>query len=164
MKNMKTLLVLLLLLGGFSINAQTSVIGVKSHHGAVAELPKATDKFGEMDFNRTPICDTIVKINNTCVIQIGQNNGWGMPFRDTVCDHEYYRLINFDAEEIKKFHGGNVKLIGFDDDGSNIQQKDNPALYMHTNKLSSKWLFLILVLTGLGVYVVRPGSTTNSKS
>jgi hypothetical protein len=162
MKNMKTLLVLLLLLGGFSINAQTSVIGVKSHHGAVAEIPNAPDKFGEM--SPVPIYDTVIKINNKCVIQIGVDNGWGVAFRDTVCDHWYYQNVNFDVKKVQEYHGRHVKLVGFDDDESNIQQKENPAFNIHTNKFSSKWLFLFIVLAGLGVYVARLGITNNSKS
>lgn len=151
---MKTLLTFFLLCGSFGILAQTSVIGLKSRHGNLADLPKSTDAFGE--FIPAPIYDSLVKINNSCVIQIGKDNGMGVPFRDTVCEHWYYERVGYDFQKIQEYHGDNVTLIGFNDDNGVKQNKDGHFSKKRHQKQSSKWIFVFFVLSGFGVFFVRP--------
>lgn len=159
---MKTLLVATLIFATNLLVAQTSVIGVKSHHGDRAEIPNAADNFGEMA--PMPVLDSIVKLNGECVIQVGEDNGWGMPFRDTVCDHWYYKDVNFDADKIKEYHGGKVQMIGFDDDSGSVESKKSPFFRKRTSTQSSKWLALIIVLSAFGTYLASPKLLSRFKS
>ncbi|GAB5424442.1 MAG: hypothetical protein Crog4KO_15890 [Crocinitomicaceae bacterium] len=159
---MKTLLVAAFFIAANTLFAQTSVIAVKSHHGNDAEISQSVDKFGELA--PVPVIDRLVKINDKCVVQIGEDNGWGMPFRDTVCDHWYYRDVNFDADKIREYHGGKIKMVGFDDDSGSVQTKKSPFFNKRSSKQSSKWLALFLVLAGLGAYLISPKILTRFKS
>lgn len=154
---MKTLLATLILLSVFPVMAQTSVIGLKSHHGNMNDLAASTDHFGEI--MPVPIYDTIVKINENCVIQIGEDNGFGMAFRDTVCGHWYYNSVNYDVEKVQEYHGNQVKLIGFNEDGSSIQIKNNQFFRKRSQKQSMEWMLALVLLSGLGIYIRKTQTT-----
>ena len=158
---MKTLLLTAFLCITSALLSQTSVISLKSHHGKATDITKTVDRFGEIA--PTPIFDTLIKINNDCVIQIGNDNGWGIAFRDTVCHHWYYKEVNYDAKKIKQFHGNNIELIGFENNENGTQSQKSPYFKKRTKKQSAKWLFLIIALTALGTYIIRP-RFTSSKS
>lgn len=154
---MKTVLFCLTLILGFTLNAQTSVITLKSHHGEISELPLTEDKFGIV--MPSPVYDTLIRLSDDCVIQIGSQamsyQGDGVRFRDTICEHWYYQKVAFDEEAVQEFHGGKVTLIGFEKTADS-QEKDSPFFKKRSVKQSSKELFFILVLIGLGTFLLKP--------
>ncbi|GAB5418306.1 MAG: hypothetical protein Crog4KO_15900 [Crocinitomicaceae bacterium] len=154
---MKTILFSFALLCGFALNAQTSVVGLKSHHGDIAELPESEDKFGMV--MPSPVYDTLIRISGDCVIQLGSRafsyRDKGVRFRDTVCEHWYYQKVDFDEKLIQEYHGGNVTMIGFEST-ENYRKKQSPYFRKRSVKQSSKELFILLVLIGLGVFLIQP--------
>jgi len=154
---MKTILATLLLIGATTTLAQTSVIAVKSHHGDLSEIPESTDHFGE--FRPMPVYDTIVKINNGCVIQIGKDNGFGMPFKDTVCDHWYYEKVRYDIDKVQEYHGKDVILVGFSKEESNLRIKNNPFFGGMRKSGFPLWALIPITLIGLGLYIFKPKLT-----
>lgn len=154
---MKTLWILAFILISVASSAQTSVISIKSHHGNMSGLPDAEDKFGEI--MPVPVYDSLIRISGECVVQIGEDNGFGQAFRDTVCGHWYYHQVDYDKKKIRDYHGGNVTMIDFDKDHSDQKKEvkeQNPFFRKRQKKQSGKWLFLTLVLIGLGTYIARP--------
>ena len=129
--------------------SQTSVIAVKSHSGDLSEIPNSTDHFGMVA--PRPVYDTLIKLEGTCVIQIGSREYSGR-FRDTICDHWYYKQHNFSEKKIQEFHGDHVVLINFQKDSSIDTGNDSPS-FRSTRRNSSELIFLLLVLIGLGSYV-----------
>lgn len=154
---MKTLLIGSLLSLTFAAFGQTTVISIKSRQGDLAEIPSSTDKFGE--FVPTPIYDTIIKIDDHCVIQIGTNGWQTVRFRDTICNHWYYEQNHYDLEKVQEYHGDNVVLIGFEDDHSELPPKYRPFRHK-PNRLSIGWIMVLLGLAGLGTYIGYPGGRT----
>lgn len=132
--------------------SQTSVIAVKSHSGNLDEIPNSTDHFGMVP--SVPTYDTLIKLYGTCVVQIGSNNYSGR-FRDTVCDHWYYKQHNFTVKKIQEFHGQDIVLINFPEDNTKDTRNDSP--YSRSiRRNSSELLFIMLVLIGLGSYIALP--------
>ncbi len=125
---MKTVLASLIILCGLPVFAQTSVIRLKSHHGALQELPDSEDKFGIPAPDRN--IDTIERINENCVIHYVQEIHWGGEpvwyYRDTVCNHWQYEEVKYNPEKIQKLYDNEITLIGFENDGSSTQSKSNP--------------------------------------
>ncbi len=154
---MKTLLFSFALFCGFILNAQTSIVSLKSHHGEIAELPNSEDKFGIV--MPSPVYDTLIRMSGDCVVQIGSRaysyGDDGIRFRDTVCEHWYYQQVNFDEKAIQEYHGGDVTMIGFEAT-DNYRKKNSPYFNKRSVKQSSKELFILLVLIGLGVFLIQP--------
>ena len=145
---MKRSLGLFILLFSTVAFGQTSVISVRSHSGDLEEIPEAQDKFGE--FVPTPIYDTLIKTEDDCVIQIGTTH-YGH-FRDTVCEHWYYDEHGLTEDAMRNYYGQSVVLIGFESKGPIINGNDSP--FSGRNKQnSSKLIFILLTLTGLGTYI-----------
>ncbi|MCR9172700.1 MAG: hypothetical protein NXI10_09425 [bacterium] len=154
---MRTLLFVLLLLGGLSVTAQTSVIRLKSHHGNLEDLHLSEDKFGIPPPQRW--VDTIERISETCVIHYVREQNWGSldsyRYKDTVCNNWKYEEVDYDPKKIEESYPYEVTLIGFDKDGSRFESKENP--YFRKRKRSSfYWLLLPLAFMGLGAYIVQP--------
>lgn len=151
---MKRILATLLLFGATTTLAQTSVIAVKSHHGDLIQIPESTDHFGEMA--PMPVYDTIIKLTNNCVIQIGENNGYGMNFRDTVCGHWYYEKVKYDVDKVQEYHGKDVILVGFNNEESNIKIEDNPFFKRIKKGGFPVWILIPIILAGLSIYIFKP--------
>lgn len=132
-------------------SAQTSVISTKSRSGKSYEIANAPDRYGVIE-PRVQI-DTLIKINDHCVVQLGQHRYRGH-VRDTVCDHWYYEQHNYRESSIEEFHGKNVVLIGFkepagfDDHGSPI--------YRRSRRNSTELLIIFLILSAISTYIFKP--------
>lgn len=162
---MKFITALLLCFGAFALEAQTSVISLKSQHGNSIDLRTMEDKFGLMI--PPPTYDTLIRISGDCVIQIGTDYNRdlsnGKRFRDTICDHWYYQEVEFDKKTIQRYHGNSVVLIGFEKT-TNYRNENSPFFKKRTTKQSSKWLVVILLLTGFGAYLIHPKLFFKSES
>lgn len=144
-----------------TLSAQTSVIGLKSHHGNMAELQHSPDQFGVVPPQKK--IDTIARIDSNCVIQIGTKTDWGRSnsrqFHDTVCEHWYYQQVNYDIEKIQEHHGKSVVLIGFEDTFE--IEKTNEADEATESRKRKKpkkqkrprWLFFPLILIAFGTKI-----------
>lgn len=149
---MKTQILFLFFFMSYLSFGQTSVISIKSRSGDLAEIPDSPDKYGAVAPRR--VYDTLIKIEGNCVVQIG-HGGWAEArFQDTVCEHWYYEQNNYDPEKINEYHGSDVVLIGFDE-RSEIDMRYRP-FRRKSNKLSMKWLIILLGIAGLGTYVGLP--------
>jgi len=150
---MKTILFLLVLIFTLPSYAQTSVISVKSHQGNLNSLPTAVDHFGAIQKPRD--FDTIIKIDEHRVVQIGWQNSESNRFRDTVCNHWYYEKHNYSERKVQEFHGKKTVLIGFEKKANSINEKDKP-FGGRTQRQSGTLLFIVLILIGLGTFISLP--------
>jgi hypothetical protein len=137
---------------------QTAVIDVKSRHANLKEIPHAIDQFGVVA--PIPHYDTLIRIDATCIIQIGSKQQYSgldqQRFRDTICDHWYYKQVQFDPEKIREYHGQNVVMIGFENDQSQRSHETRPFQNRTTHRQSLPWLFIAILLGTLSVYIWNP--------
>jgi len=156
---MKTLLSVLIFALSLSATAQTSVISVKSHQGKINSVVDASDHFGY--FEPPKVFDTIIKIDAHCVVQLGWQDSEDYRFRDTICAHWYYEEHNYSEQKIQEFHGDHTVLIGFTKETNSINQQDRP-FGNRTQRQSIPFIFIFLVLAGLGAYIARSLRTTKN--
>lgn len=117
MKNFRLLVGIVVCFVGFTteIQAQTKWIAHKSHSGDLAEINynnKGNFGLAEPFF----AVDTVVKISNTCLVEIktehfsrNRNNG---VLRDTICDHPM--LSETDPTKLQNYYPRRTVMIGFE--------------------------------------------------
>jgi hypothetical protein len=103
------------------IYSQTDIIAQKSHSGSVKEISgNSKDNFGGPQFSRGYLIDTIRRLNDSIVLQIGENG------IDSVCHHPYLNDTNVSIETLQNLYDPRIKFVGFD---KNIKTIEEPKKY-----------------------------------
>lgn len=134
LRNMKTILTLLLLVLSAPIMAQTNIISLKSHAGDIAQIDKETDNFGEPPWKMG--VDSVIFVKKGVIVECG----YGLR-RDTIRSKMYDGYL---TDRIQDYYAPNCEYVGF-----KKSKNANHAIETDSNQNGVSWsvgLILILLL------------------
>ena len=143
---MKTILLPILLLLGYSSIAQTDVIALKSHSGDFSEIELENSNFG---LDESMLIDSVIYIGGDCYVEV--RNAYGnFQSRDTICDNPYFKEHGYSYESAEKTYRSRTVLIGFK---KPMKLVNNSEKWQKNNKVY--WLVGLLFLLSI-FYIIRP--------
>jgi hypothetical protein len=148
---MKTTLFIALVILGFNLSAQTSIISTKSHAGLSNSYLEASDNYGVVA--PRPVYDTVIQIDNSCLVMIGtrwQTNR----FRDTVCDHWAFENGEMNQTTINEYFGEEVTFL---DSRKKAKPEGGQGFWFngrqHQNGIN---LWFMIILLSISAYILVP--------
>lgn len=150
---MKFLSLITLIFSATMALGQTAVISNKSHAGDLSLILVEPDNFGAPD--DFPVYDTILLLENNCLVQKGYTSWQQNRILDTICDHTAFKDGKYDLKTAKKYFGERPVFIGFKK--KRTDQNNSDSFWINGNPHQSNVVgFFALFLLAYLAYLITP--------